>query len=54
MGDLGKEESRDRRSGNDLETGSRDATARSTRDYIKRLFANFPLISAARPKSRGG
>jgi hypothetical protein len=52
--DLDKEKSRDGRSGYDLGAGLRDATAGPTSDRVRRSFSlAFPLLSPARPKSRG-
>jgi hypothetical protein len=53
--DLDEEERRDGRSGSDFGTGlSGMASAGSISDYVRRDFSPvFPLLSPARPKSRG-
>jgi hypothetical protein len=53
-GDLDKEERRVGGRGNDLGAELRDAAAGSTSDHVRRFFLPaFPLMSSARPKSRG-
>jgi hypothetical protein len=53
--DLDKEDRRIGRRGNDLGgRGLRDAVVGSTSDHVRKVFfLAFPLLSSARPKSRG-